>query len=336
MRTTILITGGAGYIGSHIAHLLVDLDYQVVVVDTKLPDPLWSHAHISLVKADIADKGTLASIFTTYNITMVIHTAAFIEVGRSTQEPALFYDNNIARGLALIDTMLLYGVKTLIFSSSCAVYGAPEKLPIAETHPKNPMSPYGKTKLMFELILEDYAQAYGLRFVNLRYFNVAGAWPERNLGEHHEPETHIVPLLLRAARDASLFLLFGTDHHTPDGTCIRDYVHVRDIAFAHAKAIAYLNAGNSSQSFNIGSGNGTSIRKLINVVEHVAGSPVGINQRARRAGDPAILVADISKAREMLGWEPHYSHLETMVSSAYHYAQHQHKTYARSHTELIV
>jgi UDP-glucose 4-epimerase len=172
--------------------------------------------------------------------------------------------------------------------------------------------------------------------VGLRYFNVAGAWSERNLGEHHEPETHIVPLLLRAVQDASPFLLFGTDHYTPDGTCIRDYVHVRDIAYAHAKALAYLNAGNPSQIFNIGSGNGTSIRKLISVVEHVVGRSVGITQRARRAGDPAILVADISKAHDMLGWEPHYSHLETMVSSAYHYAQHQYKICSRSHTEIIV
>jgi len=261
------------------------------------------------------------ALFEHYAIDAVMHFAADIEVGKSVISPAAFYNNNVINTIQLLDLMRHHHVKTFIFSSSCAVYGTPQWLPLTEDHPKNPISPYGKTKLMIEMILEDYAHAYGLNYVALRYFNAAGAWPEQQLGEHHEPETHVIPLLLRAAQNKTPFAIFGTDHDTADGTCIRDYLHVRDIADAHLQALYYLKAGNQSDCFNLGTGTGVSVQELISAVEQVCNTKLTILPREKRAGDPALLVADPSKAHAALGWQPHHSDLHTILESAYNYTQ---------------
>ncbi len=319
MQKTILVVGGAGYIGSHTAYQLAQLGYHVVILDKLLHKQPWPHTWATLIHADFGDKEMLHTIFTKYHVEAVMHFAAFIEVGRSVKEPASYYDNNVVKTLTLLNSMLEHGVKTIIFSSSCAVYGTPQKLPLTEDHPKNPISPYGTTKLMIEMILQDYATAYDLHYVALRYFNAAGALPEHGLGEYHDPESHVIPLLLRAARNKTIFNIFGTDHATPDGTCIRDYLHVLDIADAHVKALAYLQAGNPSECFNLGTGTGASVKELIGAVEKVCGTSLTINYASKRAGDPAILVADPRKARDVLGWQPHYSDLTKILRDAYEF-----------------
>jgi len=319
VKKTILVTGGAGYIGSCVAHLLHTKGYEVIILDKLIYAQKFEHSWAKLIQADFADKDILKKIFTENKIEAVLHFAAFIEVGRSVKDPADFYNNNVVKTLALLEEMQKHKVKNFIFSSSCAVYGTPQKLPLREDHPKKPISPYGNTKLAVEMILEDFANAYGMSFVGLRYFNAAGAIPEEGLGEQHEPETHIIPLLLKAAMQNKEFKIFGTDYSTPDGTCIRDYLHVKDLATAHCKALEYLLNGATSNCFNLGTGTGYSVRELINIVEQVVGTVVKIQECERREGDPAVLVSDASTVHDVLGWKSEFSDLGNIIRDAYEF-----------------
>jgi len=316
MKSTVLITGGAGYVGSHTAYLMAQKGYEVIILDTFLHnqqfDPHWA----TLIKKDFANKPTLKKIFTNHRIKAVIHFAAFIEVGKSVKDPLCFYQNNVVKTIALLESMIKYGVKNIIFSSSCAVYGIPQYLPLNEQHPKKPISPYGKNKLIIEMALEDFSKAYGLNYVSLRYFNAAGAMPQYGLGEQHEPETHIIPLIFRAAARKKPFSVFGGDYQTKDGSCIRDYVHVWDLAQAHWLAYEYLKNKNSSDCLNLGTGKGFSVKQLIETTQQKCKITIETVFTQKRPGDPPILIADPSKAKNKLGWEPRYG-LEEIITSAY-------------------
>lgn len=356
-QQTILVTGGAGYIGSHIALLCLQKGYRVIVLDTfahrqHVPhpfemtslleltalceDPTDVQKNISVINADYADKNVLAEIFQHFNITTVIHCAALIEVGESVKHPRAYYNNNVIKTCTLLETMLDHGIYNIIFSSSCAVYGTPTQPTLSEDHPTNPISPYGKNKLIVEMMLTDFAHAYNLRFVALRYFNAAGALPNSGLGEQHQPESHLIPLLLRAAHEGSPFTLFGNNYPTKDGTCVRDYVHVWDIAQAHYKALEYLNNGGSSQFFNLGTGDGFSVQEMISAVEQTCHTKITCHVASQRPGDPAFLVADPTKARELLCWQPYYSNLTNMIESANtFYTDYAIKIYANKRTKAI-
>jgi len=323
---TVLITGGAGYIGSHISFFLAQRGYDVVILDTLNHNqtvPLCfrqkvSHlpGTITLIKKDFADKQTLQTIFSKHVVQAVIHCAALIEVGDSVKNPRAFYRNNVVKTVQLLETMLEYNVKKIIFSSSCAVYGTPQYLPLTESHTKNPISPYGNNKYIIEMLLQDFHTAYDLEFVSLRYFNAAGAFPEQNLGEQHNPETHLIPLLLRAAYEKKPFYIFGTDYNTKDGTCIRDFLHVRDLVDAHHKALNHLIKKMPSDYFNLGTGHGYSVKECIDMVQRITGLEIKTIIKKRRAGDPPVLVANRSKAYNILDWKPHYSDLEYIIKTA--------------------
>lgn len=319
---TILVTGGAGYIGSHIALLLAQQGMQVIILDSCIYGQKPHYPWATLITGDIADVTLLRTIFTTYTIYAVVHCAAFIEVGESVKNPLLFYDNNVTKTLTLLSTMLEYGITRFIFSSSCAVYGVPTDLPLQENHPHKPISPYGKTKAVIESVLQDMSTAYGLRYIALRYFNAAGALPEYNLGEHHLPETHLIPLVLRAAYEQTSINLYGTDYETKDGTAVRDYVHVLDIAQAHSKALEHIHNDHPSDAFNLGTGHGFSVKEIIETAERICRMPIKVNLCKARAGDPALLVADPTHAYEILQWRPRHSTLELIMQSAFIY-EHQ-------------
>jgi UDP-glucose-4-epimerase GalE len=317
MKQTILITGGAGYIGSHIALLCAQNNYNVIIIDSFVHNQLFAPAWATVIRGDFGDEQLLTTLFLEHTICAVIHCAAFIEVGQSVTDPLRFYENNVAKTITLLTSMRAHNVNILIFSSSCAVFGAPLVTPMPETHQQHPISPYGHTKQMAETILAGMAHAYGFNYVALRYFNAAGAWPEYGLGEYHIPETHIIPLLLIAAHENKPFYIFGNDWPTPDGTCIRDFVHVRDIAQAHLRAIDYLQAGNPSGAFNLGTGVGTSVAQIIAATQNLVGKKIEVVVRPRREGDPAVLVADSVRARDILGWQARYSGIEEIIGSAY-------------------
>lgn len=325
MKQTILITGGAGYIGSHTAYLMANSGYNVVIIDSLEYGQDFNYNWATFIKGDFADEKILKNIFENFNIKAVMHFAAFIEVGESVKNPLKFYENNVLKTIKLLKIMLEYGVNKFIFSSSCAVYGNPQFLPLTEEHPKNPISPYGKNKLIVEMALEDFDRAYGLKYVNLRYFNAAGALPKIGLGENHKPETHIIPLVLRAAMEGREFNIFGNNYETKDGTCLRDYIHVLDLAHAHKLAFEYLDAGdfleNNSNSFNLGSGDGFSVLEICSRVDKICNLEVKITYKNKREGDPAILVANPSKALSILGWQTRYSSLENIIKSAFEYEQ---------------
>ena len=307
MLSTILITGGAGYIGSHIALLLVQQGYDVVILDNLRHGQTFNHSWGTFINGDLSDKKLLDDIFSHHTIDAVMHFAASAEVGRSLQQPLDFYANNVSNTVTLLQTMIAHGVKKFIFSSSCAVYGTPHIIPIPEDHPKNPISPYGKTKLMVETILEDAQRAHGLQYVALRYFNAAGAKPEHGLQEVHNPETHLIPLLLQATREQKPFYIFGNDYPTEDGTCVRDFLHVWDIAYAHLKALEHLNNGNPSDCFNLGTGHGFSVKQIIDAAQNICNTKIKTIVTEKRAGDPPVLIADASRARNILQWEPRFS-----------------------------
>lgn len=310
-----LVVGGAGYIGSHMVKHLLAEGHDVVVADLAPTRP-----QVKWVELDIADAAALDALFAEYTFDAVFHFASFIQVGESVTEPGRYYQNNVAATLVLLQAMVRAGVRRLIFSSTAAVYGDPQYIPIDEQHPKAPINPYGCSKWMVEQVLQDFDRAYGLRSVCLRYFNAAGADPEGECGERHEPETHLIPLILQAASGRRpAITVFGRDYDTPDGTCIRDYIHVADLASAHARAVDYLVAGGASTALNLGNGLGFSVQQVIDTVRDVTGREVRVEDAPRRPGDPPRLVADAGKARQLLGWQPVYSSLEAIVSHAWNW-----------------
>lgn len=319
MRSAVLVTGGAGYVGSHIAWLLMQHGYEVIIVDNFCQQQRCYLTGATVVEADFGNKQVLADIFQKYSINAVIHCAAYTQVAASVQDPLHYYENNLLKTGILLATMIEHGIKRILFSSSCAVYGLPIAIPMSETHPCNPISPYGATKAMVERMLADYAHAYGLHAMSLRYFNAAGAHPEYNLGEQHLPETHIIPLLLQAMHERRPFMLFGNDYATPDGSCIRDFLHVIDIAYAHLIALTSLDKYNAYECFNLGTGVGVSIKQLVKAAEQLFDIPIKLVVADRRAGDPDCLVADPYKAMQLLGWKPRYSDINHILRSAYTY-----------------
>ena len=317
-----LVVGGAGYIGSHMVKHLLRADHDVVVADNFSTGHRSALMGAKLVEMDIADGQALDALFAQHRFDAVFHFASFIQVGESVTEPAKYYQNNLAATLTLLQAMVRAQIKHFIFSSTAAVYGDPEYIPIDEQHPKAAINPYGRSKWMVEQMLEDFDRAYGLKSVCLRYFNAAGADPEGQLGERHEPETHLLPLILQAAsgRRASV-TVFGRDYDTPDGTCIRDYVHVADLVAAHALAVDYLLAGGTSTAFNLGNGQGFSVQQVIDTARGVTGREISVSEAPRRAGDPPRLVADPRRASDLLGWQPHFSSLEQIVAHAWSWEQ---------------
>jgi UDP-glucose-4-epimerase GalE len=313
----VLVTGGAGYIGSHVAKLLAAEGFTPVTLDNLGR----GHAHAvqwgPLERADLLDGPALAAVFARHRPQAVLHFAALSNVGESVADPLLYYRNNVAGSLALVAAMHEAGCGHIVFSSTAATYGTPETQPITEDAPVLPLNPYGASKAMVERILADTEAAHGLRHVALRYFNAAGADPEGHIGEEHDPETHLIPLALKALHDGVPLSVFGDDYPTPDGTCIRDYIHVSDLAQAHLLALRWLMAGRPSRVFNLGNGAGFSVRAVIAAVEAVTGRPVPHRIAPRRAGDPPVLVADATRAREDLGWEPERAALETQIADAW-------------------
>jgi UDP-arabinose 4-epimerase len=314
----ILVTGGAGYIGSHACKALARSGYKPIVYDN------LERGHPNAVKwgplevGSLADGARLDDVIRRHRPVCVLHFAAYAYVGESVRNPGLYYRNNVAGSLSLLDAMHRNDIGAIVFSSTCATYGIPKVVPVIEDTPQNPINPYGYTKLVVERILRDYEQAYGLRWMALRYFNAAGADPDGEIGERHNPETHAIPLAIMAVlRQDPGFQILGDDYPTPDGTCIRDYIHVCDLANAHVAALAHLEAGKPSMAINLGTGRGTSVWEIVQVVEQVSGQTVPTVIKPRRPGDPPVLEADATKARTLLGWEPLMSSMEQIVGTAY-------------------
>lgn len=329
MSKSVLVTGGAGYIGSHAVKALQVAGYDVLVLDNLV----YGHREIveevlqaQLIKGDISDRALLDRLFESHHIDAVMHFAAYMFVGESVTNPAKYYRNNVAGTLTLLEAMVAAGVKKLVFSSTCATYGPPQQIPLTEDHPQSPISPYGMTKLMVEKILADFDRAYGLKSVCFRYFNAAGADPAGKQGEDHNPETHLIPLVLLTAlgkRDS--ISIFGTDYPTPDGTCVRDYIHVSDLAQAHVLGVKYLLEQGQSDAFNLGNGNGFSVKQVIEAAKQVTERDFKVELRDRRPGDPAVLVGSSDKARTKLGWQPQYAALEDMIAHAWQWHQQRHR-----------
>jgi len=325
---TILVTGGAGYIGSHAVLALQRAGYQVVVLDNLSNGhrELVEKLEVELIVGDISDRLLLDHLFTTHKIAAVMHFAAYIAVGESVADPAKYYRNNVNGTLTLLEAMVAAGIQQFVFSSTCALYGVPKIVPIPEDHPQDPISPYATTKWMVERILADFDTAYDLKAVRFRYFNAAGADPTGLLGEDHLPETHLIPLVLLAALDPQKSIsILGTDYPTPDGTCIRDYIHVADLAEAHVLGLQYLLNGGDSTVFNLGNGTGFSVRQVIETARQITGREIKVVESDRRAGDPPILVGSSDKARKVLGWQPQYPNLEEILAHAWQWHQQRHR-----------
>lgn len=321
----ILVTGGAGYIGSHYVQYAVEQGDQIVVLDNLV----YGHreavpAGVTLVEGDMGDAALLDRLFAEHPIDAVIHFAAYAYVGESVTDPSKYYNNNTCATLQVLDAMHRHNVKHFIFSSTCATYGDPQYVPMDERHPQSPINPYGESKYFVEHILRAYDRAYGLRFTALRYFNAAGADPEGRIGESHDPETHLLPLILQAATGKRPDIsIFGTDYDTPDGTAIRDYIHILDLAQAHDLSLRRLRDGGGSDVYNLGSEQGYSVREVIATCEKVCGKPIKSVEKPRRPGDPPRLVASAAKAKSELGWKPHYQSLEQIVQTAWNWEQHR-------------
>jgi UDP-glucose 4-epimerase len=315
---TVLVVGGAGYIGSHMVWLLGQKGVDVVTLDNLSSGHRDAVLHGEFVHGDIADQLVLDKVFRNHKFDAVMHFASFIQVGESMQDPAKYYQNNVVNTLNLLNAMCAHGIDKFIFSSTAAIFGEPEYSPIDEAHPKRPINPYGWSKLMVEQALADYDRAYGLKSVCLRYFNAAGAHPDGLLGERHEPETHLIPLVLQAASGRRPHItVFGRDYDTPDGTCIRDYIHILDLAEAHWLALKYLQSGEKSSAFNLGNGNGYSVESVIQTARRITGETIPVQEGKRRLGDPARLVANASKIKQELGWQPAYTDLDAIVGHAW-------------------
>ncbi|MEB3232265.1 MAG: UDP-glucose 4-epimerase GalE [Leptolyngbyaceae bacterium] len=325
---TVLVTGGAGYIGSHAVLALQNAGYNVVILDNLV----YGHQDIvddvlktELVIGDTNDRALLDQLFTTHSIDAVMHFAAYAYVGESVNNPGKYYRNNVTGTLTLLDAMVDASIKYFVFSSTCATYGVPKAVPIVEDHPQDPINPYGATKLMVERMLADFDVAHDLKSVCFRYFNAAGADPEGRLGEDHNPETHLIPLVLQTAlgqRDS--ISIFGTDYPTPDQTCVRDYIHVSDLADAHVLGLDYLLKGGDSTKFNLGNGNGFSVKEIIEAARTITGHPIPAVECDRRPGDPPSLVGSADRARSILGWNPQYADVETIIHHAWNWHQKRH------------
>lgn len=316
----ILVTGGAGYIGSHTVRALKRAGYTPIVYDNLSTGHTRLIEGEVLIKGDIRNRDLLIESMKTHKIEAVVHLAALSLVGQSMQHPAEYYDANVVGGLTLLEAARACGVNYFVFSSSAAVYGEPTSTPITENHPVQPTSVYGRTKLAFETILADYGSAYGLNHVSLRYFNAAGADPKGDIGEDHDPETHLIPIVLQVALNQRDHIsIFGTDYPTEDGTCVRDYVHVSDLADAHVLALNALQKGRVSTAINLGYGEGYTVRQVIDKAEKVSGHTIPVREDSRRTGDPAILVASNERAFSELGWTPRYASLERIIEHAWHW-----------------
>ena len=320
----ILVCGGAGYIGSHVNKLLTSRGYETVVFDSLIYGHREAVKWGTFIQGDLKNISDIEDVFQSHPIEAVLHFAAFAYVGESVKEPEKYYYNNIVNTLNLLQVMKKYGCRKIVFSSSCATYGEPDTMPITEDMPQNPINPYGFTKLAVERILKDYHDAYDLEYAVLRYFNAAGADPDGEIGESHDPETHIIPLVLDAASGKRPDIkVFGTDYPTPDGSCVRDYIHVSDLAEAHLLALNYLKKGGESDCFNLGNEKGTSVLEVVNAVRSITGQDFPVILAPRRPGDPAILVGSSEKARKILGWEPQFTDIKTIVHHAWKWHQKQ-------------
>ena len=313
----ILVTGGAGYIGSVTTELLRARGEQVVVLDNLSRGHRGAVAEgVPFYEGNIGDRELVTRICREHDLDACVHFAAFAYVGESVAQPALYYENNVEQGVHLLAALVSAGARRVVFSSTCATYGEPQRIPIDEAHRQQPTNPYGWSKLFMERIMTDYDHAYDLKFVALRYFNASGALPER--GEHHEPETHLIPLVLKAALGGIEHVsVFGGDYDTRDGTCVRDYIHVEDLAEAHALALDYLRGGGPSTAVNLGNGQGYSVLEVVEAARRVTGREIKVEVQARRPGDPSHLVADAARARDLLGWRPRHPDLAAIIGSAW-------------------
>ena len=326
-KQTILVTGGSGYIGSHTVKALQKVGYEVLILDNLV----YGHKDIAetlgaeLIVGNTNDRDLLDQLFSDRPISAVMHFAAYAYVGESVTQPDKYYRNNVVGTLTLLEAMVAANIKTFVFSSTCATYGVPQQTPITEDHPQAPINPYGATKLMVERILQDFDVAYGLKSVIFRYFNAAGADPNGVIGEDHNPETHLIPLILLTAlgkRDA--ITIYGSDYPTPDGTCLRDYIHVTDLAEAHVLGLQYLLNSKKSEIFNLGNGNGFSVKEVIDTAKQVTSKPIKVLFGDRRAGDPPALVGSSEKAKKILNWQPKYADLNLILQHAWQWHQKRH------------
>ena len=324
-KPNILITGGAGYIGSIAAKLLKERGFNLVILDNLAyghRDVVENVLNLPFIEGDVGDKKLLRRIFKDYDVDAVMHFSAYAYVGESIENPLKYYVNNVVSTLNLLNEMVSNKVRFFVFSSTCATYGVPSIVPIPEDHAQNPINPYGNTKLVIEKALQDYHRTYDLQFVIFRYFNAAGADPATEIGENHTPETHLIPLVLDAAIGRRPNIkVFGTDYDTPDGTCIRDYIHVNDLADAHILGLKYLLAGKKSGIFNLGNGHGYSVREVIEIAKKVTGKDFNVLEVKRRLGDPLALVGDAQKAKKELGWHAEFSDLPNIVQHAWKWHQ---------------
>lgn len=321
-RPKLLVTGGAGYIGSHVCKAVAKAGFLPIAYDNLSAGHHWAVRWGPLECGDLIDSGRLDEVMRRYRPAAVIHLAGLIISSESVVDPAQYYDSNVAGSLCLLDSMRRNAVDRIVFSSSAAVYGEPETTPMAEDHPRRPLNPYGTSKQMIEQVLHDYARAYGLRSVSLRYFNAAGADADGEIGEAHHVETHLIPLVLDVAAGFRPFIsIYGADYPTRDGTCVRDYVHVCDLATAHVMALRYLDHSVGAHVFNLGNGHGATVREVIDLARSVTGCNIPVRVEGRRPGDPAVLLADPTRARQVLGWKPSLSSLDAMISSAWNWHQ---------------
>lgn len=325
MKTkNILIAGGAGYIGSHQVLYLLENGYNPITYDNLSEGYQEAVLGGTFIEGDLADKNKLKEVFNSYDISAVMHFAAHCYVGESVTNPQKYYYNNVVNTMNLVNTMIEHKINKFIFSSTCATYGAPKFLPLTEEHPQNPINPYGNTKLMVEMFLKDYTKAYDFNSIFLRYFNAAGAEPEGRIGENHDPETHLIPNVIRSALGMGEPLkIFGDDYNTPDGTCVRDYIHILDLAQAHLLALEKLFEGHKTDFFNLGNGNGYSNKQIIETVEKVSGKKVDYSFAPRREGDPDTLVGSSEKAFKTLGWKPKFASIEKIIETAFNWHNNQ-------------